>query len=135
MDTTALQARILELERRLLQPDIRASVEALDALIADDFLEFASTGRSFGKAEVLARLPREAGLYRYSIAGFAVRVMAGDLVLATYRATIADPDSARPPRHSLRSSLWRRESVAGHAWWRMVFHQGTPTTADRDQGD
>ncbi|KAB8172187.1 DUF4440 domain-containing protein [Lysobacter maris] len=128
MDTVALQAHLLELEQRLLQPATRASVAALDGLVADDFVEIASSGRAFGKDEVLTRLPREAGLFQYRIEDFSLRLLGAGLALATYRATIVDADAARPPRHSLRSSLWRHED----AGWRMVFHQGTPIAADRD---
>lgn len=131
MDTPALQAHILEQEQRLLRPGVRASVEMLDALIADDFVEFASTGRAFGKAEVLARLPREAGRFRYRVEDFSARVLGDGQVLATYRATIVDPGATLPPRHSLRSSLWRHEADGEQARWRMVFHQGTQA-AGRD---
>ena len=128
MDTAALRAHLLELEQRLLQPATRASATALDGLIADDFVEIASSGRRFGKDEVLTRLPREAGLFQYRIEDFSLRVLGEGLALATYRATIADADAARPPRHSLRSSLWRRED----AGWRMVFHQGAPVPSALD---
>lgn len=126
MDTAALQAHILELEQRLLRSDVRASIEALDTLIADDFFEIASSGRSFGKDEVLERLPHEAGHFEYRIADFAMRVLSDGLALATYRATIIDTMKRTPARHSLRSSLWKRDG----AHWRMVFHQGTPASGD-----
>ena len=45
-----------------------------------------------------------------------------DAVLVTYRSTAGN-------RSALRSSLWVRDEAAG---WLLLFHQGTPTDAQRD---
>ena len=54
----SLEERILALERKLLDPDVRASSQELDRLIADDFVEFGSSGRIWNKRDVLSALPR-----------------------------------------------------------------------------
>lgn len=51
------EAIVMQLERDLLEPDVRSDARRLDALIADDFLEVGAAGRAFGKSEVLIRLP------------------------------------------------------------------------------
>ena len=43
-----LKQTIIELERELLQSEVRSSVVALDRLISDDFWEFGASGASFG---------------------------------------------------------------------------------------
>ena len=108
----------IEREHALLSDAVRASREALDALLADDFMEVASTGVSFGKAAVLDRLPEESGSVAFEASGFSERTVAGGVVLVTYRATM-DRNGIRTA--SMRASLWRLE-ISG---WHMVFHQGT----------
>jgi len=110
-------------EERLLNPAVRATSEQLDELLADDFVEFTSSGRVVDKQQVLENLPRQP-VERFIIQDFHTQPLAPGVVLATYRVT--RPEA--PPgvaRHSLRSSIWRYED--GH--WRMLFHQGTPAHA------
>ncbi len=40
---------IFELENKLQQPDIRKSIEQLEDLISDDFIEFGSSGQIYAK--------------------------------------------------------------------------------------
>jgi hypothetical protein len=49
-------------EISLLKPEIRSSIESLSSLIADDFIEFGSSGRIYNKADVLEELPKETGI-------------------------------------------------------------------------
>ncbi|WP_374351110.1 DUF4440 domain-containing protein [Chitinimonas sp.] len=112
----ALQAHLIDLETELLRADARR----LDALLDEAFEEIGASGRTFGKADVLARLPAEAAP-RFLPEAFTARMLAEGLAQLCYRLTIIRPGEA--PTHSLRSSLWRRRGVE----WRMVFHQGTPT--------
>lgn len=108
----------LEGERALLTVQVRASASALDALLADEFFEIAASGASFGKNEVLARLPDETGA-RFEADEMVERRIGEGVALVTYRAVV-ERDGVR--QQSLRSSLWLREG----AGWRMLFHQGTP---------
>ena len=109
----------MELEQLLVQPATRLSVELLNRYLADDFYEIAATGRCFGKADVLQRLPTEQPPV-ISQQDFDCRVLADGLAQLTYRATIqrAEDDS---PSYSVRSSLYRFDGEN----WQMVFHQGT----------
>ncbi len=105
-----IQDEILGLEQRLLLPEVRASAEALDALIDDAFVEFGSSGRTYTKADVIAQL-QAAPDFAMTVTDFRVIALSPDVALATYRTG-----------GSLRSSIWRREGEQ----WRIVFHQGTP---------
>ncbi len=114
----ALHRHLAEQELLLLQPGVRASVDRLDALIADDFREIGASGRQFGKDEAIMRLPAESGV-TFAADDLEVRLLGAEVALVTYRA-VRSADGRR--QRSLRSSLWRHDPSG----WRMVFHQGTP---------
>ena|SRR5687768_17615086 len=107
-----------DLEQSLLRPEVRASAAGVDRLLADDFLEFGSSGHAFGKKEVIEALQSEASMER-TLVDFHVRPLADDVVLLTYRSIRRD---ASGERQFLRSSIWKNAD----SQWRMVFHQGTP---------
>ena len=119
MNSDTLKQQLIALEQLLVQPATRLSVELLNRYLADDFYEIAATGRCFGKADVLARLPTETPPV-ISQQDFACRVLAEGLAQLTYRATIQRADD--DPNYSVRSSIWRFDGEK----WQMVFHQGTP---------
>jgi hypothetical protein len=48
-----------KLEERLLRPDVRSSAEQLDKLLADEFIEFGSSGRVFNKEQIIGTLAYE----------------------------------------------------------------------------
>ena len=50
---------LIDAERQLLDPEIRQSERALDALLEDEFIEIAANGTIFNKYQVLTRLPTE----------------------------------------------------------------------------
>lgn len=114
----SVEAQLRQLEEELLQPEVRASAERVSGLLADDFVEFGSSGRVFDKKQIIELLGQEISTKR-SLSEFALTVLAEDVVLVTYRAT----RSSKPPVHSLRSSVWRLRNGR----WQMVFHQGTLT--------
>jgi hypothetical protein len=107
-----------DLEESLLRQDVRASATAVDLLLADDFVEFGSSGFAFGKKEVIDALQSEPAMQR-TLADFRVRHLAEDIVLLTYRSIRRD---ASGEHQFLRCSIWK--NVGGQ--WRMAFHQGTP---------
>ena len=104
-----IHEEILALEERLLLPEVRTSAAALDRLIADEFMEFGSSGQTYTKQDVIAQL-QAAPNFVVKVEHFRVMTLAPDVALATYRTG-----------RSLRSSIWRQE----HGAWRIVFHQGT----------
>ena len=118
-DLAALQEVLRALEERLLQADARQSAAELDALLADDFLEFGSSGRIYDKPQVIAALPHEAPT-TISLTDFRTRVLTPNVVLVTYQA-LRSGSTESAAAYSLRSSLW--QLMDGR--WRIVFHQGT----------
>ena len=108
------------LEEALLRPDVRRSPEQMDALLADDFVEFGKSGRMYGKADLLdiAAQPCDG---RLSLREFSATALAPSVALVTYRSMLRTADGR--VRYALRSSIWTRTAQG----WRLVFHQGTPT--------
>jgi len=115
-----IEAQLRYLEEQLLLPEVSQSTKRVAALLADDFVEFGSSGRVFGKKQILALLSNETPVKR-SLSRFESIALSENIVLVRYRATrrIGRGRSVR----SLRSSIWRRTN----GQWRMVFHQGTLT--------
>ena len=83
-------ALLRSLEEQLLQPKIRKNPERLGDLLADEFIEFGSSGRTFDKRSVIDRLPQEqrhpeAQSTQWTITEFSARRLAPRVVLVTYR--------------------------------------------------
>jgi hypothetical protein len=118
-----LVALLKRLEGELLRPDVRRSPAALEARLAPDFVEIGSSGRAYDRDTLVAALAEEGAAADgpdARIEDFALRLLAADVALATYRSvheTPAGPSIAR------RASIWRREADGS---WRMTYHQGTP---------
>lgn len=110
---------LLKLENRLLQPEVRRSSEELKQLLAEEFVEFGSSGVVYNRQQIIAEL-KNALAMKASISKFGVSSLSPEIALAMYRATITVGDIAKS---SLRSSIWCRRTGE----WQMVFHQGTPT--------
>ncbi|MDZ8261681.1 nuclear transport factor 2 family protein [Nostoc sp. ChiQUE01b] len=110
-----------ELEERLLQPDVRKSAKDIMDLLADEFIEFGSSGRVFNKQQIIESLQNEPiqSLTQRLITEFKTLVLATGVVLVTYR--IVRYISGEQPVHSLRSSIWKLNNDQ----WKMIFHQGT----------
>lgn len=114
-----LKEHLRKLEEQLLQPGVRKSTKQLEKLLADDFVEFGSSGRVFNKQQIINGLSTEPKI-KMSLIDFAIKQLAEDVVLATYRVL-----KHEDMKFSLRSSIWK----LNEGQWQMVFHQGTPSTA------
>lgn len=110
----SLSEIIRDLEMLLISPVVRGSVETLDQLLSDDFVEFGSSGRIYSKEDLLNLHPQEEEI-SVQIEGFNVKGLSPNVVLATYK-------SVSEGKSALRSSIWT--CVEGE--WKMIFHQGTP---------
>jgi hypothetical protein len=120
MHNSSLAVRLRGLEEDLLKPEFRRSPDRVGYLLADDFIEFGSSGGVFNKRQIIEALQQEApdSAYRVQLTDFTVRQLASDAMLVTYRATSEDRGGSR-----LRSSIWKL--IDGR--WQMLFHQGTPS--------
>lgn len=111
------------LEQKLHRPEVRRSPDAVRALLADEFIEFGSSGTVYDKGAIIEALvgePAEETTLVPDVHDFAVRSIASDAVLVTYRSIRRHPDGTAE-RTTLRSSIWKR--IDGR--WQMLFHQGT----------
>src|SRR5215208_610829 len=96
-----LPSRLRVLEETHLQPEVRSSPEAMGALLAEDFIEFGSSGRVYDRKSILEA---DLGSFRWSIDDFVVRLLAPGVALTTYRLStwsVEDTDV----RTTLRSSV------------------------------
>ena len=112
---------MFKLETSLLLPEVRNSFDSLDRLIADDFIEFGSSGLTYDKNNILQRLPSSTEGYIYTISDFDIKILSADIVLTTFKTTC--PTETPEKFISLRSSLWRKAETS----WQIFFHQGTTT--------
>ncbi len=119
----SLEKVLRDLEERLLQPEVRHSPDELDRLLADEFVEFGSSGTVYDKQSIIDSLGEESGV-RITISDFKAISLAADVAFVTYRA-VFHSDTSESTHHSLRSSLWKLTEGS----WQVVFHQGTPTVA------
>jgi len=113
----ALESLLEKLESQLLVLQLRKS-ELVSELLAEEFVEFGSSGRRFNKAQIVAALQAEAPV-EITASQFKVQLLSSQIALVTYRAQ----RHGEPPVHTLRSSIWQQRE--GH--WQIVFHQGTLT--------
>ena len=112
-------AYLIRCERALLDPVVRSDRAQVQALLAEDFQEFGSSGRVWDRSTIVDLLAGE--VYTPPTAEeMHCAHITGDVALVTYRAVRIDSNSGTRTE-SLRSSLWMRKSGR----WRMRFHQGT----------
>ncbi|WP_228745119.1 DUF4440 domain-containing protein [Paenibacillus sp. S150] len=93
-----LHKHIRELEELLLTKEVRTLPQALSLLIADDFLEYGSSGRM---AQEGYDGQAGSGVVKMLLSGFELHPLSEEAVLAAYRTFNADNG-----RHALRSSIW-----------------------------
>jgi hypothetical protein len=120
-----IAAHLLALERTLLDPAIRRDRARVSALLADDFVEFGSSGRVWSRSEILDLLEKEENYAQPAIEDFACRQLADTAVVVTYRTVRTDKKTGEHTI-ALRSSIWSKESEKAGKW-RLRFHQGTRT--------
>ena len=112
-----LENHLREFEEDLLQPDVRKSARVAE-LLADEFVEFGSSGRTYNKSQTLAALSQETPT-QVTLLEFRLRLLADKIALVTYRTH----RHSEPSVDALRSSIWKLDD----GQWRIVFHQGTLT--------
>ena len=117
-----LFGRLRELEVELHRLETRRNRERLEQLLHPDFVEFARSGRSSSRNEVLEEFAAEgAALETVRVEQFECAEVGPGAVLVTYLSA-HETEAGDVHRRTLRSSLWIETEVG----WRMRFHQGTP---------
>jgi hypothetical protein len=120
MMANSLQSTIREIEERLMAPQVRTDQSLVAPLLADDFVEFGSSGRVYDKEAVLSALAADRSIAP-RIVDFSVKLLAPGTVLATYR-TVRSDAGTEGHQQALRSSVWRELN----GQWQLLFHQATP---------
>lgn len=115
----SLLATLQRLEEQLLSASVRRSREAISALLAEDFVEFGSSGQVFDRDAIINAVLSEAAPAHITASGFMMVAATPELAVSRYRASVFDPTGER--RLSLRSSVWAQTGGT----WRLCFHQGT----------
>jgi hypothetical protein len=120
MTSTDPRAELLfELETSLHRRQVRNSRTAVSELLADEFLEFGSSGRVWDKTAIMALLGNETLDVQIMVEDSRAKFLAPDVALVTYVARPHGVPAASIA--TLRSSIWK---LLGDRW-QMVFHQGT----------
>lgn len=117
MLSSTLKEQLLQLEKKLLEPEIRLSKDELSNLLADSFFEFGSSGKVLYKDENIGEM--SLSIVQMKLSDFEIHPMSEEIVLTTYRIY-----NEMKNEHSLRSSIWKL--IDGR--WKMHFHQGTKIT-------
>ncbi|MBM7691578.1 hypothetical protein JOC77_000985 [Peribacillus deserti] len=112
----SLKQHLLQLEEKLLKPEIRTSQNELNQLLADQFFEFGSSGNVFYKDQAIG--DEGIGVVKMTLSEFEIHPLSEEIVLTTFRIF-----NEVKKQHSLRSSIWKLTDGS----WKMVFHQGTIT--------
>lgn len=115
----SLSQTLLELELNLVNQDNRSSAEKLNELLADDFIEYGSSGGIYNKEVTISSLT-EGPSPTYEIYDFEVVSLSEDYAQTRFKTNRIDLDGTELT--SLRSSIWRLTNDK----WQMCFHQGTP---------
>ena len=122
MNNNLLLKELRELEIELHHPEARSNLKRLEALLHDSFVEFGRSGKIYGKADIIERLPAETSPGSVWSQGFNVEQISEDVALLTYKSAYKN-ESGELSRHTNRSTLWQHTSQG----WQMRFHQGTAT--------
>ncbi|MEZ4328618.1 MAG: DUF4440 domain-containing protein [Polyangiales bacterium] len=112
------ESAVQELEEKLWIPKSRFDRAWIDRVLAPDFLEYGRSGRQYSRQQAVD-VPFEPFVAKLPLPEFRVRVLAPDVVQATY---ISEAEFGGVVERARRSSLWSR--VDGG--WQLRFHQGTP---------
>ena len=114
---------IINHEKILLDSSARKDAQLLQKLLADEFVEFGTSGRIYNKKLIIERLGKEEPYYVEAL-NFRAVALASDVVQLTFKTRRKNEDGSYSA--SLRCSIWKLNG----AQWQMLFHQGTKTDSN-----
>lgn len=126
--TGAAAAQLRKLEESLLDTEVRRDRKKMRSMLAENFLEFGSSGRIWTRNSIIELLSQETAFVPPAIEDFHCAFLTDDVTLVTYRTVRTDSETGEV-LISLRSSIWMNDSGT----WRMRFHQGTRTASESVQ--
>lgn len=113
------RAELMRLETALWQRQTRFDRIFMEAVLADDFVEYGRSGRRYERQEVLSE-PEQPLACELPLGDLHVRPLATGVAQVTYVSRVIHDGAVEVGR---RSSIWSR-TAAGD--WVLRFHQGTP---------
>lgn len=105
---------LIELEKALLDPDVRRSSADIEALLHADFSETGSSGEVYDRDKMIEMMLGQTPA-RVVIRDFQTSFLSDEVALVTYRSVGASGNEAH------RSSVWVWEGET----WKLRHHQGT----------
>ncbi len=114
-----LKEILYQRELSLITPDSRSSAGKLNELLADDFIEYGSSGSIYNKGITIESLT-DGPSPIYKIYDFEVFTLSETFAQTRFKTDRTNLDGTELT--SLRSSIWKKTN--GN--WQMFFHQGTP---------
>lgn len=111
---------LYQLELSLVNQDNRYSIDKLNELLADDFIEYGSSGSIYNKEITISSLIG-APSPTYEIYDFEVISLSETFAQTRFKTNRTNLDGTK--LISLRSSIWKKTDGK----WQMYFHQGTPS--------
>jgi len=117
-EDSSLLSILIEQEHILFNLNKARVTGELDRLLSPAFCEFGTSGNVWKHADIIktANNPDNRNIVATN---FNLKLLGDDVALLTYKADITYSDGTRV--YSLRSSIWKRNSVS----WQLEFHQGT----------
>lgn len=116
-----LKQTILNLEKELMKSEVRKSAERISNLMADDYMEFCSSGFEYHyKNGDVFQDKDDHTEFNWEILDFHMKLLSKEYILATYKV-IKHNGADEDKKYSLRSSIWKL--IEGK--WKIIFHQGT----------
>ena len=88
----------------------------MDKLLAEDFIEFGSSGCIYNKKQVIDQLPTDGKKVEIIPKDFSASVLSKDTILLTFETYNSITEVS-----ALRSSIWKYIDNR----WQILFHQGT----------
>jgi hypothetical protein len=100
MELDSAEAGLLrELEQRLMHPSVRASPDQVARLLAEEFIEFGSSGRVYDKRQIIELLQQEQETASPpTVTDFSARRLSADVMLLIYRVV---------ENQTIKSSIWK----------------------------
>jgi hypothetical protein len=118
--TDHVAQHVLYLEQSLLSPSVRRDRDRVAALLADDFVEFGSSGKIWTRDQVLETLGKDEAAAAPSVEDLKCSFISESVALVTYKTVRKNEETGRS-FITLRSSLWSMQA----GFWKLRFHQGT----------
>jgi len=120
----SVKEHILQLEGDLLKSEVRKSSQMISDILANDFIEFCSSGNEYHykNGDTFQEQDNIKELC-WQIVDFKTKELSNDCILAMYKLIKHDEPNENK-KYSLRSTIWKYIDEK----WKMVFHQGTYTS-------